>query len=40
VRDAYQRRGAKPDAAEFTRTDTSDLRGPPVWEMDRWVDRT
>lgn len=40
VREAYERMGSKPDAAEFMRTDTSDLRGRPVWEMDRWADRT
>jgi len=36
VKEAYDRLGAKPPDSEFTRTDVSDLRGPPVWEMDRW----
>ena len=40
VKQAYDRLGAKPAPAEFTRTDTADLRGRPVWEMDKWADRT
>ena len=40
VKQAYDRLGARPPAAEFTRTDTKDLRGRPVWEMDKWADRT
>ncbi len=40
VREAYQRLGARPAMTEFTRTDTSDLRGLPVWEMERCSDRT
>jgi ABC-type nitrate/sulfonate/bicarbonate transport system substrate-binding protein len=40
VKQAYDRMGAKPDAAEFTRTDVSDLRGLPVWDIGRWSDRT
>lgn len=40
AKQAYDRTGAKPDPAEFTRTDVSDLRGKPVWEMSTWADRT
>ena len=40
VKQAYERLGSKPAAAEFTRTDTSDLRGRPLWEMDKWADRS
>jgi len=37
VKDAYDRLGGKPPDSEFTRTDVGDLRGHPVWEMDRWA---
>jgi ABC-type nitrate/sulfonate/bicarbonate transport system substrate-binding protein len=40
VKQAYERLGSKPGAAEFTRTDTADLRGRPLWEMDKWGDRS
>ena len=40
VKQAYERLGSKPAAAEFTRTDTKDLRGKPLWEMNQWADRT
>ena len=40
VKQAYERLGSRPGAAEFTRTDTSDLRGRPLWEMDKWADRS
>ena len=39
VKQAYDKLGAKPTLAEFLRTDTPDLRGRPVWEMDKWIDR-
>ena len=39
VKQAYDKLGAKPALVEFSRTDTSDLRGRPVWEMDKWADR-
>jgi ABC-type nitrate/sulfonate/bicarbonate transport system substrate-binding protein len=39
VKQAYERLGSKPGAAEFTRTDTKDLRGKPLWEMAQWGDR-
>jgi ABC-type nitrate/sulfonate/bicarbonate transport system substrate-binding protein len=38
VKQAYDKLGAQPPDAEFTRTDVSDLRGHPVWEMDRWAE--
>ena len=40
TKQAYDILGAKPAAAEFMRTDTSDLRGTPVWQMDKWKDYT
>lgn len=40
VKQAYERSGSKPADAEFTRTDVGDLRGPPIWEMDRWGERS
>ena len=36
ARQAYDAAGAQPAPEEFTRTDVSDLRGLPVWEMDQW----
>lgn len=38
VKEAYDRLGGKPAAAEFTRTDVGDLRGRPVWEIDSWAE--
>jgi len=40
IRQAYDKLGAKPAAAEFTRTDVADLRGRPVWEIEKWADRS
>ncbi len=40
VKQAYDKLGAKPPASEFTRTDTRDLRGRPLWEIDKWADRS
>ncbi len=40
VKQAYDKLGAKPGAAEFTRTDVADLRGRTVWEINQWADRT
>ncbi|WP_077002347.1 ABC transporter substrate-binding protein [Variovorax sp. KK3] len=37
VKAAYDKLGSKPAAAEFTRTDVADLRGRPVWEIDKWA---
>ena len=39
VKQAYDKLGAKPVSTEFSRTDAADLRGRPVWEMDKWTDR-
>ena len=38
VKEAFDRLGGKPAEGEFTRTDAGDLRGRPVWEIDRWAD--
>jgi len=38
VKQAYDKLGTKPALAEFMRTDVPDLRGRPVWEMDKWTD--
>ena len=40
VKQAYDKLGAKPAAADFTRTDVADLRGRPVWEINQWAERT
>lgn len=40
IKEAYDRLGARPGPAEFTRTDVPDLRGLPVWEMDKWTERS
>ena len=40
VKQAYEILGSKPARTEFVRTDTSDLRGLPLWEMDRWAERS
>ena len=40
AKQAYERLGGKPTEAEFVRTDVSDLRGQPVWNIDKWADRT
>ena len=40
VKQAYDKMGSKPAAAEFTRNDVADLRGAPVWDMARWADRS
>ncbi len=38
VKQSYEYLGSKPGAAEFTRTDVSDLRGKPVWEIENWAE--
>lgn len=40
MKEAYQRMGAKPSDAEFTVSGASDLRGAPVWEMEKWTERS
>ena len=37
VKAAYDKLGSKPAAGEFLRTDVADLRGRPVWDMDKWA---
>jgi ABC-type nitrate/sulfonate/bicarbonate transport system substrate-binding protein len=36
VHAAYDKSGRKPDAAQFEAHEAKDLRGAPVWEMQRW----
>jgi ABC-type nitrate/sulfonate/bicarbonate transport system substrate-binding protein len=38
--EAWEKSGRKPEAAAFAATDTQDLRGLPVWQLDQWKDRT
>lgn len=40
VRAAYEKTGRKPEAAQFEAKEAKDLRGPPVWEMQRWRERS
>jgi hypothetical protein len=40
TKEAFDRMGAKTTEAEFTRADAKDLRGLPVWNLDRWADRS
>jgi len=40
VRAAYDKTGRKPDGAQFDAKDVPDLRGAPVWEMQKWRERT
>ena len=37
VKQAYDKLGSKPAASEFVRTDVPDLRGRPVWDIDKWA---
>jgi len=39
TKQAYDKLGAKPGAAEFTRKNVSDLRGRPVWEIQQWSEQ-
>ncbi len=36
VKTAYDKLGMKPAASEFMRKDVADLRGRPVWDIDKW----
>ncbi len=38
VKEAFDRLGGQPAESEFTRTDVGDLRGRPVWELDKWAE--
>ncbi|MEO8859415.1 MAG: ABC transporter substrate-binding protein, partial [Burkholderiaceae bacterium] len=40
VKTAYEKSGSKPDLAAFQAKDTPDLRGLPIWMMDRWGERS
>ncbi len=40
VKQAYEISGKKPAEADFMRTDTADLRGVPVWQMEKWKEYT
>ena len=40
VKAAYDKTGAKPELAAFSAKNTADLRGMPIWMMDRWADRS
>lgn len=40
VKEAYERGGSKPAAADFAASDAQDLRGLPVWELDKWKNRS
>lgn len=40
AKQAYEKLGSKPAATEFTRTDVADLRGIPVWDMNKWTDKS
>ncbi len=40
TKQAYDILGAKPPQGEFLRSDTNDLRGLPVWQMDKWKEYT
>ena len=39
AKQAYEQLGSKPAASEFTRKDVSDLRGLPLWDMQKWGDK-
>jgi ABC-type nitrate/sulfonate/bicarbonate transport system substrate-binding protein len=40
AKQAYEQLGSKPAASEFTRKDVSDLRGLPLWDMQKWGDKS
>ena len=40
VKQAYDRLGVPIAETEFTRTDAGDLRGLPLWQIDKWADRS
>ena len=40
IKQAYDISGKKPAEGEFMRADTTDLRGVPVWQMEKWKDYT
>jgi ABC-type nitrate/sulfonate/bicarbonate transport system substrate-binding protein len=40
VKAAYDKTGGKPEMAAFEAKNTADLRGMPIWAMDRWAERS
>ena len=40
MKDAYQHMGSQPADFVFMESGASDLRGAPVWEMDKWTERS
>jgi ABC-type nitrate/sulfonate/bicarbonate transport system substrate-binding protein len=40
MQQAYEKMGSKPDATAFTTNQAGDLRGLPVWQIDKWQDRS
>jgi ABC-type nitrate/sulfonate/bicarbonate transport system substrate-binding protein len=40
LKEAYERSGKKPDPQAFLAKDVPDVRGLPVWEMEKWKERT
>ena len=40
AKEAYDRLGAQTPLTEFTRTDVGDLRGLPVWDMEKWTEQS
>lgn len=40
VKAAYEKTGGKPDLAGFQSKEAKDLRGLPIWMMDKWANRT
>jgi ABC-type nitrate/sulfonate/bicarbonate transport system substrate-binding protein len=39
MKKAWEMTGEVPPESEFRATDTQDIRGLPVWDMDKWADR-
>jgi 4-hydroxybutyrate dehydrogenase/sulfolactaldehyde 3-reductase len=39
MKEAYERSGRRPDPGRFQDREAKDVRGLPVWEIDRWRDR-
>jgi hypothetical protein len=37
---AFEKTGAKPDAAAFEAKDAADIRGKPAWMNAQWAERT
>lgn len=39
IKKAWEMTGEVPPESAVHATDTKDIRGLPVWEMDKWADR-